>query len=106
MSDLKISDGILDELQSGLKSIVDQLRESSHFSSSIGDLVGHDGLSSHVHDFANKWSVHRGKMIDGTTGIHDSVAVINSTFTSTDKDLSKTFETKPAETSGKGAGND
>jgi hypothetical protein len=96
VSDLKITDGLLDELQSGLKSIVDQLRDSTKFSDDIGNLVGHDGLSGHVHDFASDWSVHRGKMIDGTTGIHDHVAVINTGFDQADKDLSKAFDAKPA----------
>jgi hypothetical protein len=105
VADLKITDGILDELQSGLKSIVDQLRDSTQFSSQIGSLVGHDGLSGHVHDFASDWSVHRGKMIDGTTGIHDHVAVINTGFTQADADLSKAFDQPAAShTEGKGHG--
>ncbi|GAB3800004.1 hypothetical protein GCM10028798_13870 [Humibacter antri] len=103
MTDLKITDGILDELQSGLKSIVDQLRDSTKFSSEIGDLVGHHGLSGHVHDFASDWSVHRGKMIDGTTGIHDHVAVINTGFTQADTDLAKAFD-QPADQHTEGAG--
>jgi len=92
VSDLKISNDILDELQSGLKSIVDQLNGSTNFSSEIEGLVGHSGLAGKVGDFANKWSVHRGKMINGTTAIHDSVALINSTFDKTEKELAKAVE--------------
>lgn len=94
MADLKITDDILDELQSGLKSIVDQLNGSTDFSSEIEGLVGHSGLAGKVGDFAGKWKVHRGKMIDGTTGIHDSVAMINSTFDKAEKQLAQAVDSK------------
>ena len=95
MADLKITDGILDELESGLKSIIDQLRDSTQFSDDIGDLVGHDDLAGKVHQFGSKWSVHRGKMIDGTTGIHDAVAMIDKTFGDVDKQLAQAFDETP-----------
>jgi hypothetical protein len=44
-------------------------------------------------------------MIDGTTGIHDHVAVINTGFTQADADLSKAFDQPAAShTEGKGHG--
>jgi len=101
MSDLKITNDVLDELQSGLKSIVNQLNDSTNFSDDIGGLVGHSGLAGTVGDFASKWSVHRGKMIDGVTGVHDSVAMINTTFGETDSQLASAVEGKKGSGDGK-----
>jgi hypothetical protein len=94
MSDLKISDGVLDELKSGLASIKDQLQGSSSFASEIAGLVGDHDLAQKVCDFSNSWSAHRTKMIDGLTQIHDQVVTIDQKFTELDGQLASALDKK------------
>jgi uncharacterized phage infection (PIP) family protein YhgE len=94
MSDLKIDDGVLDSLKSGLASIKDQLQSSSSFASEIAGLVGDHDLAQKVADFSNSWSAHRIKMIDGVTKLHDQVVTIDEKFTDVDHQLSSALEKK------------
>lgn len=80
MADLKISDDVLDQLKSGLKSITDQLHQSSSFAGEVAELVGDGELAGKVRSFSSSWSVHRTKMIDGVTLIHDQTATIDDKF--------------------------
>ncbi|MHA7985458.1 hypothetical protein ACX9R5_06585 [Rathayibacter sp. CAU 1779] len=94
MADLKISDDVLDQLKSGLKSIADQLHSSSSFADEIGELVGDSDLAGKVHSFSSKWSTHRTKMIDGVTQIHDETATIDDKFGELDGQLTQALTTK------------
>lgn len=94
MADLKISDDILDSLRSGLQTIADQIKGSSNFEHDIASLTGHDGLNSKVSSFAGNWSVHRGKMINSTLQLHDSVKTVADGFDKVDSQLASAFEKK------------
>ena len=94
MADLKISDDILDDLKAGLKSIVDQLRSSANFGHDVANLIGHSELSSRVSSFAGDWEVHRNKMVDATTKVHDEVVTITDKFSEVDGQLKGALDTK------------
>lgn len=87
MPDLKLDDGVLQNLVLGLQAIITDLRDSSSFASDLSALVGDDALASKVDAFASSWSVHRTKMVEGITRLHDAAKAIDDGFTKVDGKL-------------------
>lgn len=87
MSDLRVDSDQLNAWSQTLRSIVNDLHSAGHQADDAANAVGHRGLASTVHDFADNWRIHRGRTIDELTGMADALDAVRETFADIDSQI-------------------
>jgi hypothetical protein len=90
--DLSIDMDQLTTLKEDLKAITDELENADANARSAADATGHDGLRDRVNDFADKWEIKRGEMLENVKKLSDIITQIADTFTEIDTELAKALE--------------
>lgn len=92
MADLTIDLQLLAQLKADLDAVVREFKDADDFSDSVAEATGHDGLHSHVEDFAHKWNDKRAKMTENVEALQQQVAAVSDGFSQTDTGLAKALE--------------
>jgi hypothetical protein len=80
MADLNLDFDDLTTLESQLSLVRLMLENAEKFSSGVADLTGDDQLAQVVRDFAEKWNLRRGFMIDDLEHLGAASEAIRDTF--------------------------
>lgn len=90
--DLSIDMDQLTTLKEDLKAITDELENADSNAQAAAEATGHDGLRDRVNEFADKWEIKRGEMLENVKKLSDIIAQIADTFTEIDTELAKSLE--------------
>lgn len=90
--DLSIDMDQLATLKEDLRAISDELENADANAQAAADATGHDALRDRVNDFADKWEIKRGEMLENVKKLSDIIAQIAETFTEIDAELAKSLE--------------
>ncbi|GAB6938659.1 hypothetical protein ACQP60_00040 [Isoptericola variabilis] len=90
--DLSIDMEQLRTLKDDLKSISSELENADSHAQDAAEATGHDELRDRVNDFADKWEIKRGEMLENVKKLSDIIAQIADTFTEIDSELAKSLE--------------
>lgn len=80
MADLNLDFDELTSLESNLTLVRMMLENAQKFGSEVAGLVGDDQLAQVVRDFAEKWNLRRGFMIDDISQLAAASEAIRDTF--------------------------
>ncbi|MCU1423422.1 MAG: hypothetical protein JWN36_3073 [Microbacteriaceae bacterium] len=92
--DLLVDIRTLQNAETNLAAILDEFKNANEFSDNVADACGNDHLGDKVHDFAHNWNIHRGRMLDAISALHDSVKKIYDSFDETDRKLAAAIASK------------
>jgi hypothetical protein len=90
--DLSIDMDQLTALKDDLKSITSELENADGNAQAAADATGHDDLRDRVNDFADKWEIKRGEMLENVKKLSDIITQIVDTFKEIDSGLGKALE--------------
>lgn len=90
--DLSIDMDALRTLKDDLKAITSELENADGNAQAAADATGHDELRDRVNDFADKWEIKRGEMLENVKKLSDIITQIVDTFTEVDAELAKSLE--------------
>lgn len=90
--DLSIDMDQLTTLKEDLKAITSELENADGNAQDAADATGHDELRDRVNEFADKWEIKRGEMLENVKKLSGIITTIVDTFTQIDTDLGKALE--------------
>lgn len=90
--DLSIDMDQLRTLKDDLKAISSELEDADSNAEAAAKATGHDDLRDRVNDFADKWEIKRGEMLENVKKLSDIIAQIADTFSEIDSELAKSLE--------------
>ncbi|MCP2267510.1 hypothetical protein ACFQHV_20765 [Promicromonospora thailandica] len=90
--DLSINMDQLTALKDDLKAITSELENADGNAQAAADATGHDELRDRVNDFADKWEIKRGEMLENVKKLSDIITQIVDTFKEIDAGLGKALE--------------
>ncbi|MFC8799357.1 hypothetical protein ACFT2C_16605 [Promicromonospora sp. NPDC057138] len=90
--DLSIDMEQLTALKDDLKKITSELENADGNAQAAADATGHDDLRDRVNDFADKWEIKRGEMLENVKKLSDIITQIVDTFKEIDSGLGKALE--------------
>lgn len=90
--DLSINMEQLTTLKEDLKTITSELENADANAQSAADATGHDELRDRVNEFADKWEIKRGEMLENVKKLSDIIGQIADTFKQIDTELGKALE--------------
>ncbi|MFI6428354.1 MULTISPECIES: hypothetical protein [unclassified Promicromonospora] len=90
--DLSIDMEQLTALKDDLKAITSELENADGNAQAAADATGHDELRDRVNDFADKWEIKRGEMLENVKKLSDIITQIVDTFKEIDAGLGKALE--------------
>lgn len=102
MADVVV-DANLDEINSDLKDIHDEFEHAKDYADPGRQVWGQSDLAHAMHDFAQNWYVHRGKIEDRLGKLSDRVDKSCAAWTDAEKQLSDSLQTETTETGGQHA---
>ncbi|WP_368499004.1 hypothetical protein [Herbiconiux sp. A18JL235] len=91
MADLLVDTGMLQELDSALKLIVDTLDAAGGMSRSTAHACGDGELAGVLIDFADDWEDTREDMLEAVRSISDAVHLVSDGFDKLDSELVRTL---------------
>jgi hypothetical protein len=89
MADLAINLADLVVLQNSLRVVKSDFSEAEEFSREVADYTGDERLARVVRDFADKWNLRRGFLIDKIERLAAAAAAIHDTFEELDGELTR-----------------
>jgi DNA-binding ferritin-like protein len=92
VADLVLKTDELTQLAADLEAIREELADADANAAEAADATGHDELRDHVNDFADKWRIKRGEMLDDVTTLSEMITTIVENFGQVDKDLAAALE--------------
>jgi len=90
--DLSIDMDQLTTLRDDLKSITSELENADGNAQAAADATGHDELRDRVNEFADKWEIKRGEMLENVKKLSGIITSIVDTFKEIDQGLGKALE--------------
>jgi len=87
MADLNIELSELTVLSGNLTTVRTQLEGAEKFSETVASYAGDDQLSQVIRDFASKWNVRRGFLLDDLEQIAAAAEAIRDTFEELDNEI-------------------
>ena len=90
--DLSIDMDQLTALKDDLKAITSELENADGNAQAAADSTGHDELRDRVNEFADKWEIKRGEMLENVKKLSDIITQIVDTFKEIDSGLGKALE--------------
>lgn len=90
--DLSIDMDQLTALRDDLKSITSELENADGNAQAAADATGHDELRDRVNEFADKWEIKRGEMLENVKKLSGIITSIVDTFKEIDAGLGKALE--------------
>lgn len=90
--DLSIDMDQLTTLKDDLKAITSELENADGNAQAAADATGDDELRDRVNDFADKWELKRGEMLENVKKLSDIITQIVDTFKQVDTELGKALE--------------
>ncbi len=91
MGDLTIDLDMLAEMQSELKRLRAEFEHAEQIGDAVAGYTGHPGLEGVVRDFAGRWSIRRGQLLDRLDYIASAVEAIHDTMLETDARLAESL---------------
>lgn len=108
MSDLRIDIQSLKDLSDKLVAVRNTLENSEQFSRNVADQAGDAALAQVLRDFADKWNLRRGFLVDDIAQLSETALAIRETFADLDNEmaaqLASGYTPPPAGTPGGGGG--
>src|SRR6188768_3283987 len=98
MVDLIMDLGLLQQLKDDLTAISTEFSNADDFSQDVADATGHDDLSHHVQEFADKWNDKRAKMVEAIDALQATVGAVADAFSEVDEGFAKALEEGAADT--------
>ncbi|GAB2500803.1 hypothetical protein GCM10027063_45490 [Promicromonospora xylanilytica] len=90
--DLSIDMNQLLTLSEDLKSITSELENADGNAQGVADATGHDELRDRVNEFADKWEIKRGEMLENVKKLSGIISQIAEAFDEVDTGLAKALE--------------
>ncbi|WP_275006232.1 hypothetical protein [Promicromonospora iranensis] len=90
--DLSIDMDQLTTLKDDLKAITSELENADGNAQAAADATGDDELRDRVNEFADKWEIKRGEMLENVKKLSDIITQIVDTFKQIDTELGKALE--------------
>jgi hypothetical protein len=90
--DLSIDMDQLTTLKDDLKAITSELENADGNAQAAADATGHDELRDRVNEFADKWEIKRGEMLENVKKLSGIITSIVDTFKEIDAGLGKALE--------------
>jgi len=87
MADINIDLDELSVLSTNLTTVRTQLEGAEKFSSTVAGYAGDDQLAQVIRDFAEKWNVRRGFLLDDLEQIAAAAEAIRDTFEELDGEI-------------------
>ncbi|GGM33727.1 hypothetical protein ACFQBY_07355 [Promicromonospora citrea] len=90
--DLSIDMEQLRKLSDDLKAISNELEHADGNAKDAAEATGHDELRDRVNDFADKWEIKRGEMLENVKKLSGIITSISEAFSEVDTGLAKALE--------------
>jgi hypothetical protein len=87
MADLTIDIQSLSDLSDKLVAVQGELENAEKFSKTVADMAGDPLLANVLRDFADKWNVRRGFLIDDIAQLSETAIAIRNTFADLDNEI-------------------
>lgn len=84
MSDLELTDHVLEQLKNDLLHVSIAFSGIERVSDDLAHAVGHDGLEGKVRDFSSKWDDRRKTIIESLDALWKAAGAIRNTFDEVD----------------------
>jgi hypothetical protein len=90
--DLSLNMAQLTALRDDLKKITSELENADGNAQAAANATGHDDLRDRVNEFADKWEIKRGEMLENVKKLSGIITSIVDAFTEVDAGLGRALE--------------